>query len=479
MKSLLSTTTPLALMLLTAAPVFAHDDHGTHDNAFLSGDFYSEDTTVDDISAAIAEGHDIRAYDHDGDNALSHALWGDVSNEVLKFMIDQGVELQPDPNGPWALSDPAIIGLWDRCDVDLMKHAQAAGGDLAAVDDIGEGGGHGLSYCDPYNPDMLAFLLEVGGTPNEPDYVNFYGETLAMNPAWSDAPNAEQLLDDLIALGSDPAAVSSDGRDAFMNASSYSDNMAVVERYFKISEDPMAREERGYDALLHASEAGQSAERLDWLLSKGFELSSTGYNGETGLMLASESGTADTVRYWLEKGFDVNDSDDLGNTAIMFATKDWIDIEILNLLIESGAKLDVANDKGITPIMQMMAADFSHEDAPAEYEAMMLRMIAEGGDLTAIDNLGNGMLHYAMKGKKSTEVMQKILDAGADVNQADQYGTTPIMEAVLSTKDPAVIEFLVNAGADLSVRDVFDDGLAVMVQDNFAIKDDPVVAMLQ
>lgn len=476
MKSLLSTTTPLALLLVASAPVFAEE---TPKNVLLSDEFYTAETTIDDIKTAIADGNDILAFDDENSNALNYAGGSDASSEVIKFIIDQGVEMQPDPNGPRALADPAIIDLWDRCDVDLMKYAQSKGGDLAAMDDIGEGGGHGLSYCDPYNPEMLAFLLEVGGTPNEPGHVNLYGETLAMNPAWSDAPNAEQLLDDLIALGSDPAAVTSDGRDAFMNAAGYSDNTAVLERYYDISEDPMAREENGYDAILYAANAGQSAERFEWLLAKGFKLKSEGYNGETGLMLAAESGTVDTVKYWLEQGFNINEADDLGNTPIMFATKGWLDLETLQFLLESGAGMDVKNDKGLTPMMQLMAADFSDYDEAEDLNALLAKLIEDGTDLTATDKVGNGMIHYAMKGNKPVEVMQKILDAGADVNQADQYGTTPIMEAVLSTKNPAVIEFLIKAGADLSVRDVFDDGLAVMVQDNFAIKDDPIVAMLK
>jgi ankyrin repeat protein len=64
------------------------------------------------------------------------------------------------------------------------------------------------------------------------------------------------------------------------------------------------------------------------------------------------------------------------------------------------------------------------------------------------------------------------------VNAADGEGSTALMHAALSGEDPQVLTLLLNAGADKTVRDVFEDTVAVMAADNPALQDSPALAQL-
>lgn len=116
----------------------------------------------------------------------------------------------------------------------------------------------------------------------------------------------------------------------------------------------------------------------------------------------------------------------IGTTPLLRAAK-ALDAPAVKLLVDHGAKLDIPNNQGITPVMA--AAGMGSVDADTR------------GYYTTEDTA-----------QRSVDTLRVLLDAGADVNSRDPRGQTPLHAAAFWGWNAAV-QFLVDRGADLNVKD--------------------------
>jgi hypothetical protein len=121
----------------------------------------------------------------------------------------------------------------------------------------------------------------------------------------------------------------------------------------------------------------------------------------------------------------------IGVTPLLRAAK-ALDAPAVKLLVDHGAKLDLPNNRGITPIMA--AAGMGSSDADTR------------GYYTTEDTA-----------QRSVETLRILLDAGADVNSKNPQGLTPLHEAARWGWNAAV-QFLVDHGADLNAKSRGADG---------------------
>ena len=115
----------------------------------------------------------------------------------------------------------------------------------------------------------------------------------------------------------------------------------------------------------------------------------------------------------------------IGTTPLLRAAK-ALDAPAVKLLVDHGAKLDLPNNRGITPIMA--AAGMGSSDADTR------------GYYTTEDTP-----------QRSVDTLKILLDAGADVNSRGTRGLTPLHEAARWGWNAAV-QFLVERGADLNAK---------------------------
>ena len=71
--------------------------------------------------------------------------------------------------------------------------------------------------------------------------------------------------------------------------------------------------------------------------------------GETALMIASESGSEEYLNLLIQSGADVNRADKKGQTALIFAVKNGR-LECIKSIIEAGADLSTRTNEHYTPI---------------------------------------------------------------------------------------------------------------------------------
>ena len=115
---------------------------------------------------------------------------------------------------------------------------------------------------------------------------------------------------------------------------------------------------------------------------------------------------------------------------------------ILRRLLASGARVDVLNVQGRTPLH--LAADQGHAEAVA-------LLASAGAPLEARDLFGQTPLHLA-SWQDHGEATRRLLAARANPNAADTTGCTPL-HLTASEPLPAQVRLLLDAGANADARD--------------------------
>jgi ankyrin repeat protein len=121
-------------------------------------------------------------------------------------------------------------------------------------------------------------------------------------------------------------------------------------------------------------------------------------------------------------------------------------VELAELLIRAGAKVNATNREGVTP-MQLAATTGS--------PAMLQILVRAGADPNApLTPSGDTALMMASRTGIS-QAIKVLLEAGASVNATETWGgTTPLMWAV-SERHPAAVKVLIEAGGDVNARSKF------------------------
>jgi ankyrin repeat protein len=170
---------------------------------------------------------------------------------------------------------------------------------------------------------------------------------------------------------------------------------------------------------------------------------------------------------------DVNATEPDGTTALARAAYND-DLEAAEKLIKAGAKVNLANDYGITPLWlacangsaPMVAKLLKPRDADPNVTqwsgATPLMMCARTGNVEAVKALlargahvnaaetkeGQTALMWAAA-QSHSDVVQVLIQAGADVNASTKGGTTPLMFAA-QQGDIESARLLLTAGADIN-----------------------------
>jgi ankyrin repeat protein len=155
---------------------------------------------------------------------------------------------------------------------------------------------------------------------------------------------------------------------------------------------------------------------------------------------AVEHHDAKQVRSLLAQQVDVNVAQADGTTALHWATY-WDDLETADLLIRAGARVNVANDLGVTSL------SLACGNANA---AMVWRLLAAGADPDLAPSGETPLMACARTG--SAAAVMELLTYGADVNAKEpELLQTPLMWAA-SQGHKEVVQTLIDYGADLPAR---------------------------
>ena len=115
------------------------------------------------------------------------------------------------------------------------------------------------------------------------------------------------------------------------------------------------------------------------------------------------------------------------------------DFAAVTKLLQSGADVNVKDDRGATPLMYAAAVGS---------EAMMRRLIEAGADVNARNSFQATALLWC---SNSLPRVRLLVEHGADVNMRSKQGHAPVEVAAHHADSLEIIKFLVNKGASLKM----------------------------
>jgi cytohesin len=200
---------------------------------------------------------------------------------------------------------------------------------------------------------------------------------------------------------------------------------------------------------LHLTAQFGAADCAGLLLDSGAVVDARARDGSTPLQKAASFAKPDCLRLLVERGADVNvagrnSTRPLHCIGMAFESNEQDNEECCRILIDSGAKLNLSDDFGRTPLIYATNHGFINC-------AKML--VDSGADVQAKDNKERTVLHYAARFGQA-DFLQLLIGRGADVNARDEDGQTPLHVFGFSsagTEDEDCCQMFVRAGADLKI----------------------------
>ena len=284
---------------------------------------------------------------------------------------------------------------------------------------------------------LAAALLERGADPRGKDYYGASALTYAVREGMADAVRV------LLAHGADPDEKDKDGVTLLMEAGAKGDEEAVR-------------------ALLQAKAAANAVNK----------------DGRTALMLASAEGKAGAVRALLDGGADIEGKDTDGMTAFHHAVQHRHD-DIAAMLSAKGAKPDQAalvaalRNSDIEIVRSLLKQGVSPAPTPGgdvplviaagayTNRAAMTSILLNAGakpDVADADGTTPLMAAAQWSGPESVAAVKLLLGKGADWNARDKKGLTAWTHAMLNGSNDTA-GALVEAGAAPEYESLGWDGL--------------------
>jgi hypothetical protein len=169
------------------------------------------------------------------------------------------------------------------------------------------------------------------------------------------------------------------------------------------------------------------------------------------------------IRELLRRGADVNQSEN-GTTALELAVGHG-NLELVRLLLQSGASVNRSNESGMTILFWLNRSD--------EHELLQL-LLRAGAEVNHRNAEGNTALMYAAFSDDG-EYIRILLDAGALIDLQNADGETALMVAA-HNDNRETVKVLLAAGANVNLRNVHGQDAMRLAEGN---KHEEICVMLE
>ena len=391
------TTNALNVLIDRGAKVYMSDQQGRTSLMLAVANSH-----LNCVNLLLKAGADVNSKDEDECTALIFALLA-CQESCVDVLIAAGADVNVTYKGRSALMQ-VVIDKSER----LVDKLIAAGADVNAVDESG----NSVLIHSVYARDdehCVNVLVKAGADVN----YSYGGLTVLMAAAIQGHVNSVRAL---IKAGAD---VNKKSNNIITN------HTDTVERVLKGS--PNREQEMDTTSLVLAARCVKS-KCVEALIEGGADVNLTDEDGCTALLAASSSkenlmDIYTCMKLLIDAKADVNAPDNNGNTALLF-TVNKIQYQsegdpgyahenkrLFDLLLQSGAKVNLANHKNITPLI--LTARFG---CPKYVEVL----VKAGADVNLVTADGETAFLTAVNSKRrDKECIQLLINAGVNVNASD------------------------------------------------------------
>ena len=434
---------------------------------------------MESVSYLLEGGMDVDAKDAYGNTALIAAASNEQS-EMVAHLLATGANV----NAANKKELTALMGAAVKGDFELAHQLIGSG---ANVNDKNNDGETALFLAVKYGHYKAAkVLLNAGANPNlhntvRANYPNsgftplIYAANHGMTKAQVDWAAMAQLL---IENGANPNLDSTHGEAALNYAQRRNDDSVIA-----VLKRGGAKDEQIYaglnadESLIKAARTGDMP-KLRQLLADGANPNFTDKSGITPLLAAAHEGHLDAARALLDVGVEVNfvpsglrqfamskshaplserelmEAASRGETALNAAIRHG-HIEIADALLESEAKIDLANRHGETPLLVAVSAGNVE---------LVKRLLDKGADPNSVEQdnrrnrlalakhaMGRDSVLIVAVRKNQRVISQTLIDAGAEVNYRGFLGKTALYAAVEKGRRN-LVQLLLQQNADANIN---------------------------
>jgi ankyrin repeat protein len=221
----------------------------------------------------------------------------------------------------------------------------------------------------------------------------------------------------LLEHGADPKIASQRGRTALYVAARSDGSAPVVKLLIQAGADPKAADALK-STVLHAAAMGNDTEAVRLLVDAGADVNAVDAAGATPLIHAAANRNLAAVRLLIARGANVNArmSDGsfqkvkngpiaLGHFTPLSSAAAFASPELIRMLLDAGARVNVADVRGMTPLMLAVSTDRQNTE-------VVRLLLAKGSEVNAKSLAGETALDWANK-IGSKPVIDMLKRAGA------------------------------------------------------------------
>ena len=347
----------------------------------------------------------------EGMTPLAVAAFAGQSN-VVQVLLDRGANpLKKNSEGQTLVSQLADLQRENSLDshVDTIQVLLKAG---IAIDDMDRSGRSALHYAMRMgNLKIAKELLNSDANPNLQDYMHW-------TPLHTAASKDKEFSELLLENKADVQSRDEDGWTPF-HVAAQNGRVDVMEVLWKAAPAVIRRSSKDGRTPLHF--AGREIESMEWLLAHNLEVDAKDAFGETALMTAARSGSANVVGLLLSHKADPQLRDNFKKTALHRAAEGGSVSVAQSLLEKDISIIDYLDDKKWSALhiaIQNFNTDFAR--------ALVLRQPHININLQ--DKDGNTPLLLAIK--KHEAFANFLIESGADTELRNKAGETALLVAV-------------------------------------------------